>query len=106
MGAGRAGDVRSRVHVTALELDLHLPNCHSLKEKRAVLKSILNGARNRFEVAAAEVAHQDKWQRAGLGFATVSASPGHADDVLAKVERFVYSFPEVEVIEATWGVEA
>jgi uncharacterized protein YlxP (DUF503 family) len=94
------------MHVAALELDLHLPNCHSLKEKRAVLKSILNGARHRYEVAAAEVAHQDKWQRAGLGFACVSASAAHADDVLAKVERFVYSFPEVEVIEAVWGVDA
>jgi uncharacterized protein YlxP (DUF503 family) len=69
-----------------------------LKEKRAVVKSILHGAQNRFAVAAAEVAHQDKWQRAGLGFAAVSASPGHADDVIAKVERFVWSFPEVEVL--------
>lgn len=89
-----------------MELDLHLPNCHSLKEKRAVLKSILNGAQNRYGVAAAEVAHQDKWQRAGLGFACVSGSAAHADDVLAKVERFVYSFPEVEVIQAVWGVDA
>jgi uncharacterized protein YlxP (DUF503 family) len=89
-----------------VELDLHLPNCHSLKEKRAVLKSILNGAQNRYGVAAAEVAHQDKWQRAGLGFACVSGSAAHADDVLAKVERFVYSFPEVEVIQAVWGVDA
>ncbi len=71
-----------------------------------MLKSILNGAKNRFEVAAAEVGHQDKWQRAALGFACVSGSAAHADDVLAKVERFVYSFPEVEVIEARWGVDA
>ncbi|MDQ1438803.1 MAG: uncharacterized protein QOK43_2432 [Acidimicrobiaceae bacterium] len=94
------------MHVAALEVDLHLPNCHSLKEKRAVLKSILNGAHNRFGVAVAEVGHQDKWQRAALGFATVSGSAGHADDVIDKVERFVYSFPEVEVIEAVRGVDA
>jgi uncharacterized protein YlxP (DUF503 family) len=94
------------MHVSALELDLHLPNCHSLKEKRAVLKSILNGAQNRFAVAAAEVAHLDKWQRAGLGFACVSGSAGHADEVMTKVERFVVSFPEVELIEAIWGVDA
>jgi uncharacterized protein len=94
------------MHVAALELDLHLPNCHSLKEKRAVLKSILNGARNRFEVAAAETGHQDKWQRAAVGFACVSGSAGHARDVMDKVERFVNSFPEVEVIEAYWGVDA
>jgi uncharacterized protein len=94
------------MHVAALELELHIPDSHSLKDKRGVLKSILNGARNRFEVAAAEVDHQDKWQRATLGFAAVSGSPAHAEDVIDKVERFVYSFPEIEVIAATRGVDA
>lgn len=70
-----------------------------------MVKTILHGAQNRFAVAAAEVGHQDKWQRASLGFASVSSRAGHADDMLHKVERFVLSFPEVELIEATWGVE-
>jgi len=77
-----------------------------LKEKRAVVRSILHGAKGRYGVAAAEVADQDKWQRATLGFATVSGQAAHGDDVLQKVERFVYSFPEVEVINASWGVDA
>ena len=63
-----------------------------------MVKTILHGAQNRYGVAVAEVAHQDKWQRAGLGFATVSPSASHADEVIAKVERFVWSFPEVEVL--------
>jgi uncharacterized protein YlxP (DUF503 family) len=70
-----------------------------------VLQSILNGARTRFEVAAAETGHQDKWQRAAIGFAYVSSSPSHADKVLEKVDRFVQSFPEVEVLSTTWGVD-
>lgn len=94
------------MHVRALEVDLRIPASRSLKDKRAVLKSILNGAVNRFGVAAAEVAHQDKWQRASLGFAFVSGSAGHADEVMAKVERFVHSFPEIEVIDAVWGADA
>ncbi|MBW3669325.1 MAG: DUF503 domain-containing protein [Actinobacteria bacterium] len=93
------------MHVSALELDLHLPHCHSLKEKRAVVKTILHGAHNRFGVSVAEVDHQDKWQRASLGFAVVSSRASVADDVLAKVERFVLSFPEVELIAAHWGTE-
>jgi uncharacterized protein YlxP (DUF503 family) len=76
-----------------------------LKDKRTVVKTILHGAQNRFGVAVAEVDHQDKWQRASLGFATVSSGAGHADDVLHKVERFVLSFPEVELIEALWGID-
>jgi uncharacterized protein len=70
-----------------------------------VVKTILQGASRRYGVAAAEVDHQDKWQRAELGFATVSGSESHVRDVLAAVERFVWSFPEVEVVDSstTWG---
>lgn len=70
-----------------------------------MLKPILDGARNRYAVASAEVGHQDKWQRAELGFAAVAGTPGHVGEVLDSVERFVWSFPEVEVIsiERTWA---
>ena len=50
-------------------------------------------------MAAAEVGHQDKWQRADLGVAAVAATAGHVEEVLDEsVERFVWSFPEIEVI--------
>jgi uncharacterized protein YlxP (DUF503 family) len=85
------------MHVAALTVELHLPAVHSLKEKRAVLRPILEGARRRYAVAAAEVDSQDLWQRATLGMAAVSGSPRHAQEVIDAVERFVWSFPEVEV---------
>jgi uncharacterized protein YlxP (DUF503 family) len=66
-----------------------------------VVKTILQGASRRFSVAAAEVDHQDKWQRAELGFATVAGSEAHAREVLESVERFVWSFPEVEVVDSS-----
>jgi len=65
-----------------------------------VIKPILEGARRRYLVAAAEVAHQDRCQRAGLGMAAVSTDAGHVEEVLDKVERFVWSHPEVEVLAA------
>lgn len=74
-----------------------------------MLKPILDGARNRYAVASAEVGHQDKWQRAELGFSAVAGTPGHVGEVLDSVERFVWSFPEVEVIsiDRTWaGIDA
>ena len=88
------------MHVAALSIDLHLPQVRSLKEKRAVVRPILEGVRHRYRVAAAEVAYQDLWQRAGLGMAAVAATAGHAAAVLDEVERFVWSFPEVEVVAA------
>jgi uncharacterized protein YlxP (DUF503 family) len=90
--------------VVSLAVDLHLPAARSLKEKRMVVKSILDGARHRFRVAAAEVGFQDQWQRAELGFAVVAGTERHATEVLDEVDRFVWSRPEIEVLstERRW----
>lgn len=75
-----------------------------MKAKRAIVKPIVEGARHRFAVASAEVGHQDQWQRAQLGMAAVASSAVHVQEVLDRVERFVWSFPEVEVtgVERIW----
>lgn len=85
----------------AMYVDLRLPAAHSLKEKRALLTPVLEGARRRFRVASSEVDHHDTWQRAALGFAAVGRTEGHVRDILDNVERFVWSFPEVEVLVMT-----
>jgi hypothetical protein len=87
------------MHVAALAVELHLPDCHTLKTKRAAVKPILDGLRRRFRVAAAEVANHDKWQRASLGVAVVAESHAHACEMLDAAERFVWSFPEVQVLD-------
>ena len=66
-----------------------------------MVKTVLQGAARRYSVAAAEVDYHDKWQRASLGFAAVSGSESHVREVLDAVERFVWSFPELEVVDAT-----
>ena len=86
--------------VGAVRFDLRLPQVHSLKEKRAVIRPILDGARNRYRVSSAEVGANDVWQRAVLGMSAVGATVGHVEEVLDEVERFVWSFPEVEVVRA------
>lgn len=86
------------MHVLAVEIDLRLPGCQSLKDKRAILRPLLDGLRNRHPVAVSEVDHQDQWQRAAIGLAAVSSSPGHARQVIDEAERFVWSFPELEVL--------
>jgi uncharacterized protein len=88
------------VVVGALAFELHLPDVHSLKEKRAVVRPIVDGARHRFAVSAAEVDHQDLWQRATLAMAVVSGTESQAREVLDAVERFVWSFPDIEIMEA------
>ncbi len=90
--------------VLALEVDLHIGHAQSLKDKRGVVRSIVDGARHRYHVAAAEVGDQDLWQRAQLGFAAISNSQQHTSEVIDEVSRFVWSFPEISVLdeERTW----
>ncbi|MCU1357394.1 MAG: hypothetical protein JWM89_2812 [Acidimicrobiales bacterium] len=88
------------MHASVLVIDLHLPLVDSLKAKRASITPILEGARRRHKVAVSEVGHQDEWRRSELAFATVASSETQAREVLDAVERFVWSFPEVEVVSA------
>jgi uncharacterized protein YlxP (DUF503 family) len=81
-------------------MTLRLHDVRSLKEKRSVIRPIVEGARRRYRVAAAEVGHQDCWREAVIGVAAVSADAGHAAEVVDAVERFVWSFPDVEVAGA------
>jgi uncharacterized protein YlxP (DUF503 family) len=89
------------VHVLTLQLELRLPLADSLKAKRAIITPIVEGARRRYQVASSEVDHQDEWRRATLGFAAVSGSARHCDEVIDAVDRFVWSFPEIEVLDTT-----
>lgn len=92
------------VHVLALAVDLRIPDAHSLKDRRQAVKPLVEGARHRFGVSAAEVGAQESWQRAQLGFAVVASSPGGAERVIADVEAFLWDRPDIEVIatRATW----
>lgn len=71
------------------QITLHLPGCHSLKEKRQVIKSLLARVRNQFTVAIAEVDEQDRWQIAVLGVSCVSNSSQHASEILEGVQRYI-----------------
>lgn len=86
--------------VLALEVHIRIVGARSLKDKRQIVKSVLEGARRRFAVAAAEVGAQDAWQRGALGFAVVASSAHQAEQVLDDVDRYVWGHPEVEVVGA------
>ncbi len=77
--------------VGILLLRLRLPENQSLKGKRGVIKSLIARLQNRYQVAAAEVGENDRWQAAAVGVACVSNSEAHANEILQKVLAFVES---------------
>jgi uncharacterized protein YlxP (DUF503 family) len=88
-------------HCCALTIELRVLGSGSLKAKRTVIRHLVEASKSRFGVAAAEVGYQDQWQRSELGFAAVAGSHGHVEEVLDSVERFVWSHPEVEVLDVS-----
>ena len=85
--------------VAALRLDLRIPVCGSLKEKRHVIKTLSNGIRTTFPVAVAETGYQELWQRTELGVAAVGSEGHHLEKVMHGVERFVERWAEVDIID-------
>jgi hypothetical protein len=71
--------------VGVLTLEIEFPYAHSLKEKRAVLQKIRDRLRSRFNVAVAEVNHQDVWQHATLGVVSISDSQTLLESVFRQV---------------------
>jgi len=83
--------------IFCLEIHLSLPS-HSLKEKRGIVKSILGRAKNRFNVACAEVDRQDNATVAVLAFVTVSPDKQIPRQALERVEEWIYEgWPDVEI---------
>ena len=73
--------------VGVLTLEIQIPYSHSLKEKRAVLLKVRDRLRGRFNVAVAELDHQDVWQRATLGIVSISDSQKYLEGLFQQVLR-------------------
>ena len=80
--------------------DLHLPGCHSLKEKRGVVRPIVAELQRKFPVSAAEVGDQDLHRRALIGVAVVGSDASRVREVLDACERLVAGRPEIEILSA------
>ncbi len=86
-----------------LSITIEVPGSESLKDKRHVVKSILDTTRNKFNVSAAEISHLDSHKMASLAFASVANEAAFVHKVLNKVLDHVESNPLCEVVDA--GVE-
>ena len=82
--------------VGVLKLTLFLPENHSLKGKRGVIKKIKARVANTFNVSIAECDAQDLWQRAVLGICQIGPDEPYVDGTLQQVVRFI---DEMQVAE-------
>ena len=71
--------------VGLLTLEIHIPDARSLKDKRQVLRSLKDRLRAHFNVAVAELEHQETWQRAQVGVVSLSNDSAHLEQSLREV---------------------
>ncbi len=70
-------------------LTIFINDVHSLKEKRHVVKSVIERVKSRFNASIAEIGEMDKWQVAEIGFACVSNSRRHVDEMVNNIIQFI-----------------
>lgn len=80
-----------KMPIGLLTLEIYLPEAHSLKDKRQVLRSLKDRLRGKFNVAVAELEGQDSWQRSVVGVVSLANNAGYLEQslrtVLAESER-------------------
>jgi hypothetical protein len=88
------------MHLGSLRIVLHIPQSRSLKDKRQVIKAIIERLKNKFNVSVAEVEDNDLWQRATIGIAFVANEGKFVDQVMESVENYIASNPEVIITDS------
>ena len=74
--------------------ELHLPESRSLKDKRRVVKSLVDRIFQRYRVSIAETGHQELHQRAELSIAAVTQKEGEMQKLMDNLRDLLDSVPE------------
>lgn len=72
---------------------------HSLKDKRQVIKKLIGGVKNRYNVSISEVSANDLWQRAVLGITAVGNDRAYVNSLLDKVVGFIDHMHLAEIVD-------
>ncbi len=93
------GGERAHVAVGVCIVELYLGEAASLKDKRRILRSILDRIKARYNVSIAEVDQQDLWQRATVAFVCVSNDQSRTYQVLNSVVKFMENQNHAQLLD-------
>ena len=84
--------------VGLLTLQIHLPGCLSLKEKRSRLKPLIARLHREFNISVAEMDYLDIWQDALIACAVVTNNQGQNQKVLHSISTWIETYwPDVDI---------
>lgn len=76
----------------------------SLKEKRMVVKSLVEKTRHKFNASVAEVDRQEEHKTIVIGFACVTNERRHADSMIQHILDFMEKNTEAELLSAEYEI--
>jgi uncharacterized protein len=79
------------------KFELHLPHSRSLKDKRRVVKSLVERLHERYRVSVMESGFHDLHQRAEVSVAYLAGSESELDRMAAEMRRLVDGADEAMV---------
>ncbi|MDQ1277869.1 MAG: uncharacterized protein QG555_911 [Thermodesulfobacteriota bacterium] len=81
-------------------VDLWIPACRSLKEKRSVLAKIVKRTQNTFNVSIAEVGDNDSWKQAKIGFCVVGNDRRYINAKVDHIFNYIEEMGIAQVISS------
>jgi uncharacterized protein YlxP (DUF503 family) len=88
------------MHIGTLTVELYLPGCNSLKQKRSLLKPLLARLHRDFNISAAEIDHNDHHRAALIACVIVSNDGKHVQRVLEKIPNWIETNrPDLQVVD-------
>lgn len=82
-------------------IEIFFSESHSLKDKRQMIKKVVEKTRAKFNISIIEVKQTNLWQRASIGFALMGVNRDHVDAAIENVHRYIESLYVGEIIN-TW----
>lgn len=87
------------MNILIMEITLRASWVNSLKEKRMIVKSIIQKLKNKFNISVAEIGEQDVHKTIVIGIAAICGSSAQADSTMEHIITFVESNTDAEIID-------
>ncbi|RDY24771.1 DUF503 domain-containing protein [Romboutsia maritimum] len=93
------------MRVIVIKVDLIANWVHSLKEKRMVVKSIINKLQNKFNISVCEVENQDIHQKITIGISGIGLSLSQCDSIIENIINFIENNTDAHIVEIEQNID-
>lgn len=84
---------------SVLVLEIKLSGCHSLKQKRNLIKPLISRLHKEFNISVAEIDKNDIWDESVIACGLITNEKGIADVQLNSVLRFIEKYwRDIEIV--------